>query len=472
MRPSARHEPMSPLDELLFRGERDPATRSTIAAVYLLDSVPRWSTIESTFERASREFLRLRQRVVEPTGGVGPACWTTDPDFDLAYHLRHIRLADGAGLADVLAWLEPELMTPLDPGRPLWTATLFEGLAEERAALVVKLSHALSDGVGGIQLHAHLFDLERDAPARPMPPPPLVDDATPDQLAGEELTHLAGHALELASRWAGQFGGLLERFRDNPRRTLDDVTQRASSLLRVLDSGVPHSPLLAGRSRKRRLFWLELSFEALRRAARSAGGTLNDAYLAAICGALARYHEAQQMPIDALPLGIPVSTRRPGESGGGNRFVAAVLAAPLAERDPAARMKSIAEQVQTIRGESGLDYAEWATPWLAALPASLSARIVAAIRPPDVQASNVPGPKADLYFANARVETMLGIGPVPGAAMMATLVTQGGRATLTVQYDPAAVRDPGLFERCLADAFAEVELLGTDGAPPPGPRTP
>ena len=465
---------MSPLDELLFRSERDPLKRSTMAAVYLLDANPDFGELEYAFERASREFLRLRQRVVEPTAGFGPACWTTDPDFDLAYHLRRMRLSPGATLADVLAWLEPELMTPLDPTRPLWTVMLFEGLAEGRSALVFKVSHALSDGVGGIEINALLFDRERRPPRRPMPPLPVPEDATPDELATEELGRVAGHVLDFAAKWAGQLVGLAERVRDDPRAVFDDVVEHASSALRVLDSGAPHSPGLAGRSRKRRLLWLELSLDRLKAAARAAGGSTNDAYLAGICGALARYHEGLFMPVDSLPLGLPISTRKKGDATGGNHFVAAVLAAPLSLRDPAARMKSIAEQMRTIRAERGLDYAERTAPWLAALPAALSARLVGAMRAPDVQASNVPGFRRDLFIAGGRVEKMLGVGPLPGAAMMATLVSHVGQAFLTVNYDPAAVRDVGLFERCLRESFAELELLAQDSehaddaAAPPG----
>jgi hypothetical protein len=168
------------------------------------------------------------------------------------------------------------------------------------------------------------------------------------------------------------------------------------------------------------------------------------------------------MPVQALPLGVPISTRRPGDAAGGNHFVAAVLAAPLAERDAAARMKSIAEQMRTIRAERGIDYAEWTAPWLAALPASVTARIFALLRAPDVQASNVPGPRHDLYLAGTRVERMLGIGPLPGAAMMTTFVSLGDTATLTIHYDPAAIRDAPLLERSLREAFAEVELLAVD----------
>lgn len=463
-KPPRSHEPMSPLDELLFRSERDPAKRSTMAAVYRLDTTPDFAALEYAFERTSREFLRLRQRVVEPTAGFGPACWTTDPDFDLAYHLRRLRLSPGATLADVLAWLEPELTTPLDPSRPLWAATLFEGLEDGGAALVLKLSHAVSDGLGGIALNGILFDRARDAARRAMPPLPLPEDATPDELAAEELGRMASHALDFAAKWAGQLASLADRFRDDPRGVFDDVARHASSALRVLDSGAPHSPLLAGRSRKRRLFWLELSLPRLKAAARAAGGSTNDVYLAGICGALARYHEGLFLPVESLPLGLPISTRRHGAAVGGNHFVAAVLAAPLAQRDPAARMKAIAEQVRTIRSEPGLDYAERSAPWLAALPAPLSARLLSAMRAPDVQASNVPGHRHDIFLAGARVEQLLGIGPLPGAAMMTTLVSHVGRATLTIHYDPAALRDAPFFERCLRDAFAEIELLAEDTA--------
>ena len=463
--PSPSHEPMSPLDELLFRSERDPVKRSTMAAVCLLDATPDWERLEHTFERASREYLRLRQRIVEPTAGFGPACWTTDPDFDLAYHLRRTKLAPGATLADIFAWLEPELMTPLDPSRPLWAATFFEGLEGDRSALVFKLSHALADGVGAIQINAHLFDLEREAKVRPMPPLPLCEDATPDELAAEELGRLAGQAVDFATKWARELSALGERLRDDPRGVFDEAVAHASSVLRVLDSGAPPSPLLSGRSRKRRLLWLELSLPRLKAAAKGAGGSLNDLYLAGVCGALARYHEALFMPVESLPLGLPISTRRPGDSAGGNHFVAAVLAAPLSERDPAARMKSIAEQMRAVRAERGIDYAEWTTPWLAALPASISNRVFAALRAPDVQASNVPGHRSDIYLAGARVERMLGIGPLPGAAMMVTFVSYVGLASLTVHYDPAAVRDADLFERCLREAFAEIELLAVDLEP-------
>ena len=90
-RSAATSEPMSPMDLLLFRGEHDARRRATACAILVLDGRPEWDDVCLVFERASREFLRLRQHVVEPSGGLGPARWVTDPDFDLLMaHMPHV----------------------------------------------------------------------------------------------------------------------------------------------------------------------------------------------------------------------------------------------------------------------------------------------------------------------------------------------------------------------------------------------
>ena len=49
-------------------------------------------------------------------------------------------------------------MTGFDPSHPLWEFTLVEHLRGGRAALVMKLHHSLTDGLGGMQLALLLYD--------------------------------------------------------------------------------------------------------------------------------------------------------------------------------------------------------------------------------------------------------------------------------------------------------------------------
>ena len=65
-------------------------------------------------------------------------------------------------------------MAAFDPARPLWEFTLVEGLADGGAALVLKVHHSLTDGIGGIQVAQHVIDLSPEpADLGPMPDLPV-----------------------------------------------------------------------------------------------------------------------------------------------------------------------------------------------------------------------------------------------------------------------------------------------------------
>src|SRR5215218_6784380 len=142
-------EELNALDQILHRGEANPRTRSGIMTLEILDSTPDWERFRARFENASRKVLRLRQKVVMPTLPTAAPRWVVDPDFNLDFHVRRVRVPEPGTLREVLDMAELALQSPMDISRPLWTATLVEGLAGGRAALMVHLSHAVTDGVGG-----------------------------------------------------------------------------------------------------------------------------------------------------------------------------------------------------------------------------------------------------------------------------------------------------------------------------------
>jgi diacylglycerol O-acyltransferase / wax synthase len=461
------HRPASPLDVLMFRGERYPRTRSAMVAVYLLDRVPEWGRLFAHFENVSRVYPGLRERIVEATVPLVDARWVTDPDFDLAYHVRRIEVDAPGALRQVLDVAEAVMMAPLDTARPLWEAILIEGLTGGQGALVMKLSHAITDGVGGMQLQQFLFDTERDAPARGQASEPLAVVLTPTDITMAAVRRLPMTVLGVARSALTGVRGVAR----NPL-SLNRFAQHAVDFARALPRSLflpsPPSPLLAGRSWSRRFLWADVALDDLRRGAKAGGGTVNDAYLAALAGAVGRYHEQMGVPVAAVSVYVPVNLRA-NDAQGGNQWGAVSIALPMAEPDPKARMLAIGRTLREARNSPALGALRAASTLMSRTPSALISAFSDAVPRADLQASNVPGWPTDSYLCGAKVERFLGFGPLPGAAMMVVLLSNAGACVIGVNYDPAAVTRPDLFQSCLEDAIAEVVALGP---PPPRPARP
>jgi diacylglycerol O-acyltransferase len=257
------------------------------------------------------------------------------------------------------------------------------------------------------------------------------------------------------------------QFVRHPARTVDDARKMLASAQRVLgSSGGAPSPLLRRRSLGRRFEAHDFPLQDIRQAGRAAGGTVNDAYLAGLCGTLRLYHEALGVPVDAVPLAIPVSLRTDDDPAGGNRFAGALIAAPVGEPDPAVRIARIHELVLTTIAEPAIGVLSALAPLASRLPAPLLAALSSAGTGPDVQASNVPGYPTRSYMAGAELTAGWSFGPLPGVAMMVVLGSSVGTCYVGVHYDTAAITDQALFAQCLRAGFDEVlSLKPVDAAP-------
>ena len=107
-------------------------------------------------------------------------------------------------MREVLDIAQPILAAPLDTARPLWEAYLLEGVAIDgvEAALLLKLNHAITDGLGGVQLFTHLYDFERDVDRGALPPLPSPEDVT-----GDDLVRSASRRAPITALSAGTAGG-------------------------------------------------------------------------------------------------------------------------------------------------------------------------------------------------------------------------------------------------------------------------
>lgn len=430
-----REPALNALETIFWRVEVDPSLRSTMLALEVLERAPRWDDLVALHRWALQRIPRLRQRVEDAHPPLVPPRWVDDLQFDLQFHLRRIRLHEGASWPDLFAAAERMVMTPFDRRRPPWEAVLVEGLPGGRAAYALKLHHSSTDGVGTMQLMAALHDV-------PLPPgsPGLVG----------------------RSAWVGQLAGLACRVMGDPVGSVRDSVGFGLSLQRVLTppAAMPSS-LLAGRSSNWRLAALDVDLAALRRAGKVAGGSVNDAFLAALLGGYRRYHEAKGSPVDAIPMAIPVSVRGDGDTAGGNRFTTVRFDGPVGVVDPRERIAQVGATIRAARAEPALGGGLGVlAPFLARLPAPMVAKVAGGMaRGNDLQASNVPGSREPVQLAGVPVERLYPYAPLPGCPAMVTLVSHGPTCCVGVNYDPASFTDGDLFLRSIEDGFAEVLAL-------------
>ncbi|MGW1092451.1 wax ester/triacylglycerol synthase domain-containing protein, partial [Streptomyces sp. NPDC002596] len=107
---------------------------------------------------------RLRMRVRDVLLPVGGAAWSADKDFDVFRHVQRVLLPrddespDGGFMAGATR-LAGELMErPLERGLPPWEMYVISGADEGPFAVLVKLHHALADGMRAVAIGAGIFD--------------------------------------------------------------------------------------------------------------------------------------------------------------------------------------------------------------------------------------------------------------------------------------------------------------------------
>ena len=415
-------------DAVLWGLERDPQLRSTITALAVFDSAPDWTRVVQTIERASNAIPQMRQRAVPSPLRLGTPRWQDDPRFDLDYHLRRVRLPEPGDLDAVLALARVSAMAGFDRVRPLWEFTLVEGLSDGRAVLIEKVHHSVTDGIGGIRLALELFDTSREG-ARPESVP------MPEATGARRRPRLIG-PLE-ALRLARSVG-----------RTLAPVTTTLSPVLR--DRG---------------LAWhygvFDAGFDDLHRAAKAAGGTVNDAFVAAVAGGLARYHERLGAPVSHLRMTMPVNLRTAADPLGGNRFAPARFVVPVGVGDPGERIRRCGALNRAWQAEPALEVTESLAGVLRLLPGpALSGLFGSMLKRVDFVTTDVPGFPVPMFLGGAEVVRHYVLPPPTGAAINVGLLTHVGTACFGVVSDDAAVPDHRLLHTCLREGVEEVLGLG------------
>jgi WS/DGAT/MGAT family acyltransferase len=410
-------EPMRGSDAYFLREESRARHMHTLKIVVVDPS--------TTHEKLSFERVRLggvqampqlaafRRRPVRMPLGIGNPAWLDAPQIDPDYHFRHEVLplgADEGALDELAGRIASEA---LDESRPLWQLYFVEGLPNGHVAYIVKIHHAVADGVASAELVSLAFQ------------------ATPDPIVLPTLVTQPNEPVPVKTRLlTGALRRELLRQRDLPdllRRSAREV--RTGLRWRREHHGGPVRPFAGPMTRfnlpltpNRCYSHVTLSLRELKAVKSAFGGTLNDVYLALVGGAIYRYLSShRELPGVPATAAIPVSIRGAGEDPTFGNAIAQWFASTGSDlADPVERLGVVMESTRAARELFATRDARLAVDWLDYWPLRriyLTAfpRLVASVlRRPSftVIVSNVQGPQQPLYSDGARVVALRSMGPL------------------------------------------------------------
>ncbi len=455
----ARSERMDSVDVTWLRMDR-PANLMIIVGVLILAAPVDVKRLEATLASRILGYPRFSKRIETRTDGL---YWCDDPHFDIAHHIKRSRLPGGAGKAELQRFVAELAGRQLDRAHPLWEYHIVEDY-DGGAAVVMRIHHAIGDGIALVKVLLSLTDDRPDAP---------MERRKRDIHKGTR----AGFALEDAFGVAGRLvGGGLRASDEALKAALEIVAHptRAADYLRhgsgvaaelayllFMPTDTP-TRLKGVPLGDKRVAWPDpIPLPEVKAVSRALGCSVNDMLLAAIAGALRGYLEEKGDATEGVEVRalVPINLRPPGSGEElGNRFGIIAVELPVGFASPLERLYEVRRRMEALKTSyepkvtlglfAGLGYA----PQIVQdkLFDLLLSRATAVM-------TNVPGPQQPLYLAGSELKQMMFWVPQSGnIGMGVSILSFNGEVHFGLITDAALVPDP---EAIIARFAPEFERL-------------
>ena len=462
---------LSALDASFLRLERPQAHMHVgWTAVFAVPNDCARPTLQALRNRVAArldEVAWCRWRLESAPLGLTEPRWVEDLEFDVGAHV--LALADpeeSVSYASFAAVRDELLSAPLDRSRPLWQIFLIPRLEDGRVGMIGKIHHALVDGMAALQVVG------------------LIVDAGPDSISTRQIGSppvgrggAAGWALERLARTVGRVGGpAVDALALLKTTAAGAVRPDAAARAGVRDAGrvlhavredllprAPESALNVPIGARRTL----VGYHAPRgdlRAARAAGGTLNDIGLTVVAGALRALAlsrgDAPEAPLKAM---VPVSMRRASETGPGNQISLLYIQLPVNLASPRQRLEWVRSETQRLKHSDRAANMQTLYAAGGVLPAPLRPAVTRAMASPRVfnlTVSQSPGPRGAIHVLGCELQEVYPVVPITDAHALAIgMVRYRQELFIGCYADPDALPEvhdlPALLEaemRALRDA--------------------
>jgi diacylglycerol O-acyltransferase / wax synthase len=314
-----------------------------------------------------------------------------------------------------------------------------------------------------MELLSHLVDVERDAVDAPsIAPAPFGERVSRMDMLRDGLASATSASVRTLIGVPRTIAGTVASLARDPLGSSARAANTLQSIARTLAPATdPLSPIMRERGLGRRLDVFDVPLDDLKRAAKGSECSLNDAFVTAVAGGLARYHERHGHAVDELRMTMPINLRAGDEDSGGNHWAPARFPVPAGIGDADERMAGVRQLVRDWRTEPALALTGPLAGILNRLPTSMSTALFGSmLKGVDFVATNVPGAPVPVYAGGAAVERFYALAPPGGAAVNIALVSHVGHCCIGVVTDTAAVPDADLLLADLRAGFDEVVALG------------
>ncbi len=428
--------------------------------------VQRFKNILGFIEERLHLAKTFRRKLVNVPFNLDHPYWIEDQDFDLEYHLRHIRLPEPGDWRQLCIQTARLHARHLDLTKPLWEFTVIEGLdaipglPKGSYAIVSKIHHACIDGVSGSDIVEAIHSIDVD-PIKPLPPEkPWQGEKEPNPL--ELMTRAQFNNMTQPFRFAEMMANAIPSMGRFNRGLFEQKFTVNADIPRTRFSGVISSHrVVEGRS-----FELE-KIKAVKNLVD--GATVNDVVLTIVGGALRKYLQSkQELPGRTMIAMAPISVRgAEGKNALGNQVAAMTVRLGTDIEDSLQRLAHVhdaamssKEMTNAIGAKLMTDFSQFIPSTTAAMATRLYTELAMAENVSQAfncVVTNVPGPQFPLYMAGARLVTQFGLGPIfDGMGIIFPVFSYCGQITISFNSCRKMVPDPEVFSGYLQETYDEL----------------
>ncbi|OBK20371.1 WS/DGAT/MGAT family O-acyltransferase [Mycobacterium asiaticum] len=377
--------------------------------------------------------------------------WRENCEVDFEYHIRPWQLDPPGGRRELDEAIGKIASTPLDRAHPLWEMYFVEGLANDRIAVVLKIHHALADGVASANLMAHGMDLM-----------PIPQSRSYHSDPAPTKRELVSAAFVDHMRHIGRIPATLRYTAQGVRRV------RRSSRKLSPELTMPFTPPPTFMNHmltpERRFATATLALADVKATGKKLGATINDMVLAMSSGALRTLllrYDGKAVPLLAS---VPVSFNFDPERISGNYFSGMMVAIPADLEDPLERVQAAHDNAVWAKESHQLLGPELISRWAAYWPPSGTEALFRYLASRDGQnkvlnlnISNVPGPRERGRVGGALVTEIYSVGPLTaGSGLNITVWSYVDQLNISVLSDGATVKDPHEVTEAMVADFLQI----------------